>query len=93
MRISTVAEFRKMIRAGQFTFPGMYEVFGVCDDGGTLCFPCMDRERRVIASAIGSNTRDGWNVQAVDATCNTDAEVRCDNCNRVVQEAWNAAEA
>lgn len=86
MRISSVSDFRRAVRYGPYAWPGGYDVYGITSDGAVLCRVCMNSERRSIIDSIATNARDGWKVEALDATCNTDSEVRCDHCNTVLQE-------
>lgn len=86
MLIHTVSDFRRAVRNGPFAWPGGYDTFAITHDGAALCYDCMDKERRLIADAIGNNLNDGWRVVAIDATCNTDSEVVCDHCGAVIAE-------
>jgi hypothetical protein len=88
MDIKTAADFRRAIRMGQYAWPGGYEIYYITSDCGVLCVPCANKERRTILSSIVDACDDGWRVVAADAVCNTDSEVRCDNCYRVLQEEY-----
>ena len=92
MLISSVSDFRRAIRFGPFAWPGMNDIYAITSDGGTLCHKCMSSERRAIVDSIATKCDDGWRVVALDATCNTDSEVRCDHCNTVLQKDWTEAD-
>lgn len=85
--IGTVADLKASLRAGQFTFPGAYEIFYLTADGACLCHDCVRREFRQIADAIRTNDlHGGWAIGATCHTGETDAEVICDHCGRVIFE-------
>ena len=84
--IHSVSDFRRSVRVGPYAWPGGYDTFFLTSDGGTMCHSCTVKERRSIVDSIATKCDDGWQVVAVDATCNTDGEVRCDHCNTVLQE-------
>jgi hypothetical protein len=86
MYIDTVADFRKAIRVGPYAWPGGYDLYFMTSDGAALCHGCATKERRSVIDSIATKCNDGWRVVAVDATCNTDSEVRCDHCATVLQE-------
>ncbi len=88
MLIKTVADFRMALRFGPYAWPGGYDHYFVTSDGGCLCHTCADAERRNIVDSVATKCDDGWRVVALDATCNTDSEVRCDHCSKVLQEAY-----
>lgn len=92
MHVKTVGDFRRAVRLGAYAWPGGYALFGVTDDGGTICAPCMAKERRVIVSAIGDECSDGWRIVAVDCVANTDGQVRCDHCDDQRQAEWSATD-
>jgi len=64
-----------------YTFPGMYALFTVCNDGGTLCMECTRKNWRGIAHDTLKGCSTGWDAAGVDALCNGDGPVICDNCS------------
>ena len=82
-------ELRKYIRA-KYTFPGGYELFGVCDDGEVLCCDCMRREYYLVAYSRRHKINDGWRVVAVDCASNYDSYIACVHCNKTIVEDWEA---
>mgnify|MGYP000673876777 CR=1 FL=1 len=91
MRIDSLSDYRRAVRIGPYAWPGGYDVFAITSDGGTLCHDCYaTNERTNVVWSIANKCNDGWRVVAVDATCNVDGEVRCDHCNRIVQEDSNS---
>jgi hypothetical protein len=77
----------KRIAREHYAWPGGYELYAVCDDGGTLCFGCCKKEFPLIARATITKDRSGW--QCVGYGCTSDAEetFNCDHCGRVIFEA------
>jgi len=82
--IATSREFAASLRAGG------YEIAFICDDGGTLCHDCAHKEAPLIMRAIRDHDRGGWRVTGLFSMSETDSFVQCDNCNRVLQEEWQA---
>jgi hypothetical protein len=70
----------------KYAWPGGYEIFGICDDGGILCCDCMRAEYKQIAWSRKHGVSDGWKVIGVDAACNYDSHTACDHCNKVIVE-------
>ena len=68
----------------RYAWPGGYEVFFVCDDGGVLCSPCVVKEWDEVIN--DSEEGDGWFLIGFDHTGATDERTQCDHCYRVIQE-------
>jgi hypothetical protein len=71
--------------AVHFAWPGGYEVFYLCDDGGTLCAPCVNDPSNPVH--VGGDA-DGWRIDGHSHTGETDGHLVCDHCGRVIQEDW-----
>jgi hypothetical protein len=80
----TSLELRRAIR-DKFAWPGGYEIYGVCSDGGVLCCDCMRAEYRQIAYARRHHLRYGWRVEAVTCTAYDDEPHGCDHCGKVIE--------
>lgn len=76
----------------QYAWPGGYELFGICSDGGILCCNCMRREYRLIAYARKHKIDDQWRVVAIDCAANYDSLVYCEQCNKTIVEDWQESE-
>jgi len=86
-KMDSLADVKATIRAGQFAFPGGYQLFFVADDGGAICFQCARKEFRQIAWSWLNKCRDGWRVQACDVNYD-DTDLSCANCNQSIPSAY-----
>lgn len=75
-----------------YAWPGGYELFGICLDGGVLCCDCMRREYYLIAYARKHKIDDQWRVIAIDCAAEYDSLVMCDNCYKTIVENWQESE-
>ena len=80
-------ELRKYIRA-KYAWPGGYELFGICFDGGVLCCDCMRREYYLIAYSRKHKIDDQWRVIAIDCAAEYDSLIQCEHCNKVIVDDW-----
>lgn len=60
--IRTPSDFRRILKAGPYTFPGCYPVYFVCSDGEALSFADARENAALICSAIRDRDRGGWRV-------------------------------
>jgi hypothetical protein len=86
MDIKNVSQMKASIRAGQYVFPGGYELFFIASDGGSICFDCARKEFRNIADSIRNNISDGWKIVACDNAEYYEDGLNCDHCNKVLNE-------
>ena len=70
------------------TWPGGYELFGICDDGGVLCCNCMRENYQQIAYSRRHKINDGWRIVAIDCAVNYDSLIYCEHCNKTIVEDW-----
>lgn len=84
-------ELRKYIRA-KYTFPGGYELFGICNDGAVLCCDCMRNEYNQIAYSRRYKINDDWRIVAIDCAANYDNHIACAHCNKTIVEDWQDEE-
>ncbi len=80
MRIHTVSDFRRAVRFGPYTFPGLYDIAFITSDGAALCHGCVTDNRRNIADSIATNCNDGWQVIGAESTNMWDEGSPCDHC-------------
>lgn len=85
--INNSIALRAAIRT-KYTFPGEYELIGICDDGAVLCCDCMRREYYQIAYSRRHKIKDGWRVVAVECSADYDSHVYCEHCNKTIVEDW-----
>jgi len=87
MQINTISEFRSAVRTGPYAWPGGYPLYFVCDDGGSLCCRCANKERRNILESIAHHARDGWRVVGMDINYE-DNMLYCDHCSDRIESAY-----
>lgn len=90
MRLSNISDFRKAMRVGRYSWPGGYENFFTCDDGGVICEPCARREARLVLDSIHSEVNDGWRVTRFECSANYDGPLECEHCGKWIIEPDNA---
>lgn len=78
--ITNSLQLRATIRAGEFTWPGGYQLYFVMSDGEAMCFKCARKEYFNLAHSMRHNIRDDWRVIGCD-TNDEDPELYCDHCN------------
>ena len=76
----------------KYAWPGGYELFGICNDGGALCCDCMRREYHLIAHSRRHKINDGWRVVAIDCAVDYDSYIYCEHCNKTIVEDWQESE-
>lgn len=85
MHIRTVSDFRRFIRSGPYAWPGGYDVLFATSDGGTLCHACAESNRRQVVDSIATvNIWGGWHVSGVFLSCDTDGDLWCDHCDKLL---------
>ena len=91
--IKTVSQFFASLRAGPYAWPGGYETYFICEDGGVLCHDCANQEKKQISYSIFHGIRDGWKVESMDSTVSADEEtIYCNHCNKTLYEPENEEE-
>ena len=84
--INTVRQLKAAIRAGEFAWPGVYQLAFITSDGGLICFACAKNNFRSIVWSIKHKVDDGWRILACDTIEETEHDVHCDNCYKVIFE-------
>lgn len=85
-KIENTHQLRATLRAGEFTWPGGYQLAFVASDGGLLCYDCVRENYRLVSDSIRNEIDDGWRVVAVTLMHDGEAEYDevCDNCYKVL---------
>lgn len=76
------AKLVKDIVRNPYAFPGGYEKLAITGDGACLCSACITANFKNALHSTLFGYRDGWDVQAVDLTCNSDGPITCDHCSK-----------
>jgi len=76
-----------------WAWPGGYPLSYITSDGGELCPGCMNESTNPIHFMNEDNNNDGWLVVDAYSGAETDEEMSCDHCNKVMQEAFKETAA
>lgn len=82
--IETAGEFKATLRAGEFTFPGGYQLALFTSDSGVLCFDCAKEEAVNVIWSIRNKVSDGWRVNGCFNVDNSEESMCCDHCAKVL---------
>jgi hypothetical protein len=82
--IKTGAQLRATLRAGQYAWPGGYQLYFVTDDGAALSFASVRENLRQVLYSIRHKLNDGWRVIACESTEAADDIVTCEHSNEVI---------
>ena len=74
------------VAENKYAWPGGYELFAVCGDGGILCANCCAENMELIA-LDEDNRWSGWHVIGIDSAENCEELTMCDHCSRVIFDA------
>lgn len=87
-RINSTQEFKATIRAGEFAWPGGYQMLFVTSDGAPICFKCARKNSRSVFWSIKNNCSDGWKIIATEINYE-DENCHCDNCGNEIPAAYS----
>ena len=91
MKIQTISDFRRAMRAGPYAWPGGYPVYFITADGGALSFKSARACRREILNAIADNaSRSGWRIVAADIAW--EGPLFCDHSGEPIETAYGDVE-
>lgn len=89
--ISNAHQFKAVLRADRFTWPGGYPMYLICQDGEALCFECARKNAREIISAIRNRNAPDWRVTMLDINYE-DVDLECAHCNKPIESAYGEVE-
>ena len=69
-----------------YAWPGGYPLFYLCDDGGTLCPACANRQNGSEADTSPDTPRD-WRMVASDVHWEGEP-LTCDHCGAKIESAY-----
>jgi hypothetical protein len=91
MKIQTISDFRRAMRAGPWAWPGGYPVYFVTADGAALSFKAARDNRRKILGAIAEDNRGGgWRIVAADLAL--EGPLYCDATGEKIETAYGDVE-
>ena len=85
-KISTVADLKATIRAGQYAWPGGYPMFFTTSDGSALSFEAVEQEFSQVVHSIRNRVNDGWRVVACDINYE-DTNLVCEHTGKPIESA------
>ena len=74
--IETVAQLKATLRAGEFAWPGGYQLYFLTDDGATLSFDGARSSLECCYDAIKTKSNNGWRIVGCDVNYEDD-EMTC----------------
>ena len=77
--IDSVNKLKACLRAGEYTFPGMYRLFFITGDGACLSFSSVIDNLQSIYYSMMNDMNDGWNITGLSSVAECDDEVFCDH--------------
>lgn len=84
--INTPMGAARYVRRERYAFPGGYALALLTTDGGLLCPDCVASEFSQVSSSHRNRCDDGFRPAAVVCGEETDSEMRCNHCDKVMQE-------
>lgn len=84
--ITNARQLCQSLRAGEYTFPGSYQLAFYANDSGLLCFDCVYSEFYQCVYSLRKDINDGWKIAGVCNVDDMDGEHHCDHCNKVLKE-------
>lgn len=90
--ITSGAQLRATLRAGEVTWPGCYPLFFITSDGAALSFDSVRENLRSVLDSIRTRSNDGWRVVACDVNYE-DAQLYCAHSNKRIPSAYAEDEA
>ena len=86
MNIQTIADFRRAMRHGPYTFPGCYPVYFIMADGEALSFEAARENVRELLESFTYNV-PCWRPVALEVNWE-DSELRCAHTNEPIESAY-----
>ena len=82
--IDSINKLKACLRAGEYTFPGMYRLFFITSDGACLSFSAVLDNLQEIYYSMMNDINDGWNITGLGCVNESDEEIYCDHSNELL---------
>ena len=79
--IDSINKLKSCLRAGEYTFVGMYRLFFITNDGACLSFSSVLDNLESIYYSMMHDINDGWKIIGLSSIEESDDEVYCDHTN------------
>lgn len=88
MIINSIGDFRRLIHAGAYAWPGGYPVYFITADGAALSYDTAKQNKRDILSAISNDDKQcGWRVTACEINWE-DESLTCEHSGKIIPSAY-----
>jgi len=78
-RIENTHQLKACLRAGEYAWPGGYQLFFYTSDGGILCYEAVLDNLVSVFDSIKTDCDDGWKIIGLGCTNELDGPVYCDH--------------
>lgn len=87
-KIETGQQVRSCLRAGEYAWPGGYQLAFYTADGALLCYGCVKDSLELVTWSIRNDVNDGWRVVGTGIMHDHESESgeHCDHCNKQLAE-------
>ena len=80
--IQSVSDLKASLRAGDYAWPGGYQIMYQAEDGCAICPACARENFRSICDSIKSDVHDGWKVECLYTLAECDESQICAHCGK-----------
>ena len=77
--IENANQLKSSIRAGEYAWPGGYQLFFITSDGASLSFASVRENFCAVLDSVKTECADGWRVIAITGEHECDEPVFCDH--------------
>ena len=82
--IDSINKLKACLRAGEYTFPGMYRLFFITEDGSCLSFSAVLDNLQEIYYSMMHEMKDGWSIVGLACVNESDDDIYCDHTNELL---------
>jgi len=83
--ITSGAQLRATLRAGDVAWPGCYTLFFYTADGDTLSFCAVRKNLRAVLDSVRTECNDGWRVVGIGSMAEEEGPVVCDHTGQEIE--------
>ena len=80
--ITTTQDLLATLRAGEYAWPGGYQLYFTTSDGAALSFDAVRDNLVSVIYALRGDVHDGWLVVGTASTADSDEVVLCDHTGK-----------
>ena len=83
----TTKDIKRLLRSGQYAWPGGYPMFFITIDGAALSFESVCENWPLVCDSVRHDSDDGWRVIAADINWE-DPNLRCEDTGELIEWAY-----